>query len=248
MYGLGIKISLLFLIAFALVRGNEEVENYRNCSNERFLACYEIMPQEMKEADDYPDEGVLDRSCPELRKMTECFESYIDDCVNTGDWLFPFYAHSGKFIKELCNKDSIVRANYLQHVACYRELDSNGTFKKCFNNASATVQNYIEAGGYINTDVEDYHRGCLTAVHAYLCETIEVAKTCGQEAFRAYFAMGKVKDSIKGIRFACASIDFDEEVRTGFFSRFDINPNEAYIYNEVFDYFRERMEPEVKER
>ncbi|GFR26640.1 hypothetical protein TNCT_238891 [Trichonephila clavata] len=135
MYGLGIKISLLFLIAFALVKGNEEVENDRNCSNERFLACYEIMPQEMKEADDYPDEGVLDRSCPELRKMTECFESYIDDCVNTGDGSFPSM-HTWKFIKEY-----VTRIPLFEQITCNTlHATENWTVTVHSKNASIMLQ------------------------------------------------------------------------------------------------------------
>ncbi|GFW85815.1 hypothetical protein TNCV_854641 [Trichonephila clavipes] len=159
MYGLVIKISVLFFIAFAIVKGNEEAESEKRCDVDRWLDCYKLLPQEMKEADDYPDEDVLDRSCPEMFKMTQCFESYITDCVQPGDWLFPFYAYNGKFIKELCNKDSTVRANYLQHVACYRQLDS--TFKECYSNASDAVQRYRQSGGYIDLNVEDYHKMCL---------------------------------------------------------------------------------------
>ncbi|GFU91693.1 hypothetical protein TNCV_3579451, partial [Trichonephila clavipes] len=243
MYGLGIKISVLFFIAFAIVKGNEEAGSKKRCDVERWLDCYKLLPQEMKEADDYPDEDVLDRSCPEMFKMTQCFESYITDCLLPGEWLFPFYAYNGKFIKELCNKDSIVRANFLQHVACYRQLDS--TFNQCYSNATDAVQRYTESGGYIDTNVEEYHTMCLKSVQAYLCETTEVAKTCGQEAYRAYFAMGKVKDSVKGIRYACSTIDFEKELRTGFFSLFQIDPNEAYIYNEVLDYLKVRLQPDV---
>ncbi|GFS34597.1 hypothetical protein TNIN_289321 [Trichonephila inaurata madagascariensis] len=135
--------------------------------------------------------------------------------------------------------------NYLQHMACYRQLDSR--FKECYPNATDALQRYIESGGYIDRNVEDYHKMCLKSVQAYLCVTTEVAKTCGQEAYRAYFAMGKFGDSVKGTRFSCSSIDFEKELRTGFFSLFQINPNEAYIYNEVLDYLKKKLEPEVYE-
>ncbi|GFR05749.1 hypothetical protein TNCT_186401 [Trichonephila clavata] len=225
------------------IMGNEEVARQKRCDVRRWLDCYKLFPPEMKEADETPDEDVLDRNCPEMFKMTQCFESYITDCVKPGDWLFPFYAYNGKFIKELCNNNSTIRANYLQHVACYRQL--NSTFKQCLTNATNALQKYLESGGYINSDVEDYHKMCLKAVHAYLCETTEVAKTCGQEAYRAFFAMGKVKDLVKGIRFACTTIDFEKEMRTGFFSLFQINPSEAYIYNEVLDSLKEKLQPDV---
>ncbi|GFW85820.1 hypothetical protein TNCV_854691 [Trichonephila clavipes] len=116
------------------------------------------------------------------------------------------------------------------------------------SNKAATESSYIQsrasepAGTWIFQN-----RDGRKSVQAYLCETTEVAKTCGEEAYRAYFAMGKVKDSVKGIRFSCSSIDFEKELSTGFFSLFQINPDEAYIYNEVLDYLKVRMQPDVYE-
>ncbi|GFT29291.1 hypothetical protein NPIL_66961 [Nephila pilipes] len=234
-------IFAFLVIAFALAEGNEEMKISRNerCNVGVWLKYYKIYPKEILDANYALTDEILDRGCPELLRMTKSFEDYMEDCLRPGEPTFPFYAHEGNYNKEICNKESVLRANYVRHAECYRGLEN--AFKRCQENATGQYEHYRESGGHMDSTYSDYQRMCIGSAFIFVCQTTEIAATCGEQAYRDFFELGKVRDSTKGIRYFCSAYDFERELNTGFFAQLQINENQRQEYNEVLDYLKQQF-------
>nr|AII97539.1 BLTX135 [Nephila pilipes] len=231
-------IFAFLVLALALVEGNEETttSRYERCNVDVWLGYFEIYPKELLEAHYALTDELLDNGCPDLQRMKKNFEDYLEDCLKPGDAVFPFYAYDGKYIEELCNKNSVIRANYVRHAECYRGLEN--AFKRCEDNATGQYERYRESGGHIDSTYSDYQRMCIRSAFSYVCDATEIAATCGEQAYRDFFELGKLRDSTKGIRYFCSAYDFERELNTGFFAQLQINENQRQEYNEVLDYLK----------
>ncbi|GFT29290.1 hypothetical protein NPIL_66951 [Nephila pilipes] len=234
-------IFVFLVIAFAVAEGNEETttSRYERCDVGVWLKYSKLYPKEMLDANYALTDEILDRGCPDLLRMTKNFEDYMKDCLQPGDAIFPFYAYDGKYNKEICKKDSVLRANYVRHAECYRGLEN--AFKRCQDNATAQYDRYRESGGHIDSTYSDYQRMCIRSAFNFVCETTEIAANCGEQAYRDFFEMAKIRDSTKGIRYFCSAYDFKKELRTGFFSQLQINENQKRVYIEVLHYLKRKF-------
>ncbi|GFQ85096.1 uncharacterized protein TNCT_352721, partial [Trichonephila clavata] len=206
-----------------------------NCSKPDPTKCYEnYYPEEMKDARIFPSKELLDRTCPSLLKMASCFQDYVDHCVDKNNDLVNTF--DVKFIRELCDKQSLLRNNFLQNVDCYQSMISQ--FDECVNESSYAYRDYIDTVGYENFKDEQYHRACLQPVCTLACKLSEIKATCGNKARKAFFEIEKLRDSVASTKYFCNLIDFEKEVKSGFFTKLDIPESRRRVFAEVVQYFR----------
>ncbi|GFS84500.1 uncharacterized protein NPIL_508221 [Nephila pilipes] len=228
-----------FLIAAFIIQGNEGKVAEDNCDVSRFSECYSMSPEEFMHDKFRPSKEKLEKYCPSLLEMANCFQDFTDECKNNNDELFGVYTYDINFIKELCNKQSVLRNDYLQNAECYQSLKPQ--FSQCGDDGSNAYNHYIDSIDYKDDSKEKYHQSCLTAAYGLACVISSTDSTCGGTAFRAFFEMEKLKESIVFTKYFCSHIDFDKEVEYGFFTTLKIPENQKSSFNEVLDYLKEQL-------
>ncbi|GFS34599.1 uncharacterized protein TNIN_289331 [Trichonephila inaurata madagascariensis] len=222
------------LIAIVLIQGNVGKAVEGDCNNSRTAKCYEnYYPEEMRDVRIYPSKELLDRSCPSLLKMASCFQDYVDECVDKSNEFYKTF--DVKFIREMCDKQSLLRNNFLQNVDCYQSMISQ--FDECVNQSAYAYRDYIDTVGYENVEDEQYHRSCLQPIYALACELSEIKSTCGYKASKAFFEVEKLWDSVAFTKYSCSRIDFEKEVKSGFFTKLEIPESRRRLFVEVVQYF-----------
>ncbi|GFU02283.1 hypothetical protein NPIL_294431 [Nephila pilipes] len=150
------------LIAIILVHGNEGRHLDDNCNDFHFMKCFELFPEEMKEEgvmNAAPTEEILDKNCPEILKMTKCIEDYYYVCPPAENLIFDYYTYDKDFYKELCNINSALRSQYLQHQKCYEDLES--IHVRCRNSATDAYLDYERSGNDIEGSSDEITQSCL---------------------------------------------------------------------------------------
>ncbi|GFS84501.1 uncharacterized protein NPIL_508231 [Nephila pilipes] len=228
-----------FLIAVFLIQGYDGKAVEDNCDTSRFSKCYNIYPDEMRHEKFLPTEKNVEKYCPVLLEMASCFQDFTDECKHMNDGLFGVYTFDVEFVKELCNKQSVLRYYYLQNAECYQRMEPE--FSQCRDNGLKTYNSYIDSIDYKDDSEEKYHQSCLTSAYGLACSISAIESTCGGTAFRAFFEMEKLKDSVVFTKYFCSHIDFDKEVESGFFRNIEIPENRRSAFYEVLNYLKDQL-------
>ncbi|GFW85798.1 uncharacterized protein TNCV_854471 [Trichonephila clavipes] len=224
------------LMAVALIQGNEGKAVGDNCGDDRFTQCYKLYPEEFRNISAFPTEEVLDRTCPYMLELGNCLEDFVNECKDQKEDIFGVYTFNVKFVREICDKQSLLRYYYLQNVECYDSMNSR--FNECRDKGSEAYEHYIESTGHEDKTEFKYYQSCLQSAYGLACSVSEIEASCGHTAYRAFFEMEKLKDSVVFTKYFCSHIDFDEEIRSGFFTTLRIPKSRRYVFDEVIQELR----------
>ncbi|GFS34604.1 uncharacterized protein TNIN_289351 [Trichonephila inaurata madagascariensis] len=66
------------------------------------------------------------------------------------------------------------------------------------------------------------------------CSVSEIEASCGRIAYRVFFEMEKLKDSVVFTKYFCSHIDFDKEIKSGFFTTLRIPESRRHVFDQVY--------------
>ncbi|GFQ97720.1 uncharacterized protein TNCT_154121 [Trichonephila clavata] len=223
-------------IAVVLFQGNEGKAVGDNCGDDRYTQCYNLYPAELWNIRAFPTEEDIDRKCPYILEMGNCLEDFVNECKDQKGDLFSVYTLNVKFAREICDKQSLLRYNYLQNAECYESVNSR--FSECRDKGSDAYERYIESTGYEDKTIDNFHQSCLQSAYGLACSISEVEASCGYTAYKTFFEMEKLKDSVAFTKYFCSRIDFDKEIRSGFFTTLQIPEIRRPVFDEVLQELR----------
>ncbi|XP_055950389.1 uncharacterized protein LOC129984520 isoform X2 [Argiope bruennichi] len=230
----------VLLIAFAFTGG--KVESTSQECDAMLVACHDMYPEtRLTAVDKAPDEAELETLCPVLVKMSGCFEDYVKECTEFDRYpLFPFYRQDGRFYKEICDKNSVLRPKYLTNVNCYKRIEKKNLYTQCYKEASEFYNQYVH-----NKSVSEPERvlfgHCKRMPYVLGCEALDVQNSCGDTALETFLEMEKLKDSTNEIKFCLRNSEQKNEIYNDFLPSLKISENLRGKINKVLD----AMEVEV---
>ncbi|XP_055950388.1 uncharacterized protein LOC129984520 isoform X1 [Argiope bruennichi] len=261
----------VLLIAFAFTGG--KVESTSQECDAMLVACHDMYPEtRLTAVDKAPDEAELETLCPVLVKMSGCFEDYVKECTEFDRYpLFPFYRQDGRFYKEICDKNSVLRPKYLTNVNCYKRIEkknlaigsnllehslflseylTNVNCYKRIEKKNLYTQCYKEASEFYNQYVHNKSVSepervlfghCKRMPYVLGCEALDVQNSCGDTALETFLEMEKLKDSTNEIKFCLRNSEQKNEIYNDFLPSLKISENLRGKINKVLD----AMEVEV---
>ncbi|GFT29293.1 uncharacterized protein NPIL_66981 [Nephila pilipes] len=180
-----------------------------------------------------------------MLKMAACFEDYEEECYHSEDPDIHFAFNEPELYKELCSESSTLRAKYLEHVACYKSMhndsENGDIIRTCINNGRNAYDLYAEAvDSNVNRTIK-HHKICLEMSFIMGCVSAEVRMKCGEEAYKISLEILKLKESTIWTRSHCSHVDYEKEIKNGFFPSLNIGENHRQTLNEVLKYIKEHM-------
>ncbi|GFY37814.1 uncharacterized protein TNIN_447981 [Trichonephila inaurata madagascariensis] len=224
------------LIAVVLIQGYEGKAVGDNCGDDRFTQCYKLYPEELRNISSFPTEEVLDRTCPYMLETGKCLEDFVKECKDQKDEIFGVYTFNVNFVRLMCDKKSLIRYYYLMNSECYESVNSR--FHECRDKGSEAYERYIESTGYEDKTEFKYHQSCLQSAYGMACSVSEIEASCGRIAYRVFFEMEKLKDSVVFTKYFCSHIDFDKEIKSGFFTTLRIPESRRQVFDQVIQELR----------
>ncbi|PRD27254.1 UNVERIFIED_CONTAM: hypothetical protein NCL1_35872 [Trichonephila clavipes] len=215
------------LIAVVLIQGNGVKATGDNCGDDRIAKCEKLYrTEEINKLGPFPSEKGLDRTCPDILKLAQCFEDFYNDCKDKKGEMFGVYTFDVKFMREFCNKQSSIRYHYLKIAKCFDKVEMR--LNECRDKGPKAYEHYVESTGYEDKTEFKYHQSCLQSAYGLACSVSEIEASCGYTAYKAFFEMEKMRDSFAFTKYFCNRIDFEEEIKNGFFTTLRIPESQRH--------------------
>ncbi|GFS84502.1 uncharacterized protein NPIL_508241 [Nephila pilipes] len=232
-------IVLCIVFSVFSVKANE-VAGESECDDSRMIQCSSFYPEEdIEKAGMVPNEEDLNKYCPDLLKMTNCIDSYEEECGQPKEDIFPYFVYEKPVYKEMCNKDSKLRSLYLQTFDCFKRVEH--IMEPCHKKAISAYKVYNESISSNEVEAEENYEPCLEMSYTLGCLGVEILATCDGEAYKRFLEIENIKES-SWLRSYCKQINYEKEMKTGFLSAIEIEEDHKRIYNEMFELLRLKLE------
>ncbi|GFT29254.1 uncharacterized protein NPIL_679981 [Nephila pilipes] len=243
----------MFVFLFVLLQGSLVLGILRDCDMRR---CHAPDLKEDLEAIDFipTTEEQLDTFCPPILESLRCVAEQIEDCTKmdifelaasenkTVSAIGSLFLNLGKFVIDVCNKETDLHKNYIASISCFKDLvlQPEPTMK-CHQEGNAVYALYansLELLGEKETDeVQGSERWCMITAYTLACFSAELQDNCGDLARTTFVDILKRFQSLKWNE--CSDIDV-VNLRTKFLDFLELEDERRSIYSEVFNSRRRR--------
>ncbi|CAL1279305.1 unnamed protein product [Larinioides sclopetarius] len=226
------------LVGFISIQG--KVKSTSEECDIKLRDCHSMYPEEqMEAADKAPNEKELEKLCPILVKMADCFDNYIKECTDISNFpLFPFYNRDGKLYKEICEENSILRPKYLANVDCYKRIENTNVYGSCYGEAAKLYEQYVSFKSDSKREAVVFGH-CKRMPYVLGCEAAEVQRSCGDEATETFIDVERLKDSTNEVKFCLHDSEQRNEIYNDFLPYIQIPENIRSHINKVLDALKE---------
>ncbi|GFY53367.1 uncharacterized protein TNIN_112561 [Trichonephila inaurata madagascariensis] len=207
----------------------------------------------------------LETLCPLVLESMRCIADEIETCIKmdifqlaasenkTLSAIGNLFMNTGKFIMDLCDKESDLRRNYLASASCFKDLvvDPEPTMK-CHREGNAVYELYAKSlnllaeqsnevtDNEVSEEVEEREGSehwCMVTAYTLACFSAELQDRCGGLARTTFVDFLKRFQSLKWNE--CSDIDLIN-LRSKFLDFLELEEERRGIYSEVFNTKRRR--------
>ncbi|GFS47852.1 uncharacterized protein TNCV_3598471 [Trichonephila clavipes] len=253
-----------FIFLFAVLQSYLVLGIFQSCD---MMRCQSASLRDQLEAVDWvpSTEEHLETLCPPVLQSIRCIADEVETCTKmdifqlaasenkTLSAIGNLFMNTGKFIMDLCDKESDLRRNYLTSASCFKDLviDPEPTMK-CHTEGNAVYELYAKSLNLLaeqSTEVTDNEiseeaeeregseHWCMVTAYTLACFSAELQDRCGGLARTTFVDFLKRFQSLKWND--CSDIDLIN-LRSKFLDFLDLEEERRGIYSEVFNTKRRR--------